>query len=360
MWLFGDSFDHYTDLSQKYGVVGAGCDIATSAGRYGTNCARFTNASGDTAAKMNKGVTPGSPSAGAFCSLALFYAPMSVAPFCFANVWDASTGTGHVAFVRNEDGSISAWQQNFSNQPMQWQLIVGASTLIGTTAPLLRPNAYASVECFVLVHATAGVVRIRVNGAEVLNIAGVDTHNSYAGSTTWTSWYVGKYGTDGTAYIDDLMIYDDTDNGDGVTDFLGDLTAECVLVSAPGNSAQWTKNAGLNNAAAVAENPPDGDTTYVADDTEGHTDTYAHAALTRVASGIKCVQVVLAAKKTGAGTRAIAGVVRRSGTDYPGADQYLGTSYTIGVDPRPLDPSTGVAWAAADVNAAEIGPKVTV
>lgn len=363
MWLFGDSFDHYTDLSMKYNLVGAGCDIAAGAGRYGTSSARFGILSGDTTAKLNKGVTPGSPTAGAFCSMALLYAPgAELVEFCFANLWDASTGSGHVAFVRNADGSISAWRMNFANQPMQWKLVVGASTLIGTTGPVLQPNTYASVECFVLPHATAGVVRIRVNGAEVLSLAGVTTLNPFGGSTTWTSWYIGQYGADGTAFIDDLMLYDDTDTGDGVTDFLGDLTAECVFVAAPGNAAQWTKNTGASNAAAVSEHPPDGDVTYVEDGTVGHTDTYAFTALTRVTDGIKCVQGVTAAKKTGAGTRAIAGVVRRSGTDYPGADQYLGTGYTIGVDARPLDPSTGVAWVAADINAVgtELGQQVTV
>jgi hypothetical protein len=110
----------------------------------------------------------------------------------------------------------------------------------------------------------------------------------------------------------------------------------------------------------VNEAAPDDDTSYVSDGTVGHIDTYQHGALTRITSGIKCVQIVADAKKDNAGTRAIAGVIRRAGSNYVGADVYLGTSYFMAVDPRPLDPSTGLAWTAADVDAAEVGQKVTV
>ncbi len=355
MWLFGDSFDHYTDLTTKYDAVGSAQSISAGNGRYSTNCVRFTSASG----YLNKGVTPGSATATAFLSMAVKHTPSISANQPFANLWNSALARGHVCFVLNTDGSISAWNQNFNEGPLQAVTIVGV--LLGTTAAgLVATGVYSSLELSVVVHPSAGTVTIKVNGATALSLTSQDTQNSNAAVNTWSSWWIGQGVANGTLDIDDLMLYDSYNNGDGITTFLGDLTAECVLVSGAGATSAWTKNTGASNAAAVDEAPPDGDTTYVSADTVGLTDTYAHGALTRIVAGVRCVQVVLTVKKVGSGARAIAGVIRRSSTDYPGADLYLGTSYVTAVDARPKDPATSAAWTAANVNAAEIGQTVTV
>jgi hypothetical protein len=163
----------------------------------------------------------------------------------------------------------------------------------------------------------------------------------------------------GTLYVDDLVLYDDFDNGDGVTDFVGDLTAECLLVTGVGVSSQWTRNTGATNVSCVDETPPDDDTTYVEDGTIGHVDTYTLPPLTRITDGIRAVQVVLTAKNSGAGTRALAGVVRRSGTNYLGATAYLGTSYAAATAAFTTDPAGG-AWSAGAIASSEVGAQVTV
>ncbi len=355
MWLYGDSFDGYTDLSTRYNSVGVnGQAISVGNGRFGTNCVRFTNGNG----RILKGVAPGSSTSGGFASMALLHTPnLPGYNLTFANIWDGTTGFGHVCFVHNDDGSISAWRQTVNQQPLQFQfgVFIGA-----TPAGLIHPSIYSSVEVYAKIHASAGVIRVRVNGDEVLTLTGQNTKNPSA-SGLWTGWYFGLEFNAGITCIDDLMLYDDFDNSDGgPTDFVGDLSGEFCPVSGAGTHADMTRNTGATNASCVDENPPDDDTTYVEDGTVGHLDTYTHSGLTRIVSGIRCVQVVTVAKKTGAGTRAITGVIRRSGTDYPGADEYLGTDYTVGLDSRPLDPVTSSTWSAANVNASEIGQKVTV
>lgn len=353
MWLWGDSYDHYTDLATKYPYVGTAQAIVAGAGRFGTSAVRFTDANG----RVAKGVVPGSATAGAFLTMANRYTPGSAGGnFGFANLWDGAGGRGHVVFVRNTDGSISAWRQHADNAPLQ----VFGDTLLGTTPPgLLQPSRYDSVELYVKVHATAGTVRIRVNGHEVLTLAGVATKNPTAGST-WSAWYVGlETGTIGNFDVDDLLLYDDYVSGDGVTDFLGDLTGECLVATGVGASSQWTRNTGATNVSCVDETPPDGDTTYVEDGTIGHVDTYTVPALMRITDGIRAVQVVLTANHGGVGARAIAGVIRRSGTNYLGPDVYLGTAYGVAAAAFPLDPAGG-AWSAAAVAATEIGQQVKV
>jgi hypothetical protein len=299
-------------------------------------------------------------------SMAMSFTPSgSTGLFGFSGIWDASTGFGHVVFTRNIDGSISVWRMGFNETHLQItpSITIGlGGALLGTSPSRLHASLYESVEVFSVIHASAGEARVRVNGEEILTLTGLNTKNSHA-SANYTSWDIGQGsgGGNGILLVDDLMIYDDFDNSDGgPTDFVGDLSGEFCPVSGAGTHADMTRNTGATNASCVDENPPDNDVTYVEDGTVGHLDTYTHSALTRITSGIRCVQVVTVAKKTGAGTRAIAGVIRRSGTDYPGADQYLGTDYALGFDPRPVDPSTSSAWTASNVNAAEIGQKVTV
>jgi hypothetical protein len=359
MWLFGDSFDSYTDLTTKYDDVGTSQSISTGTGRFGTACLRCTDGTG----RVNKGVVPGDPAAGAFVTMALRYVPSTPGNVAFANLWYAALDRGHVVFVRNTDGSISAWLMAANELPLQVTTVVGGSLLGTTAAGLVPAGIYTSVECYVLVHPSAGVVQVRVEGALVLNLTGITTRNASAGVNTWTSWWIGHgiSAGNGVVDIDDLMLYDDFDNGDGVTDFLGDKIGECVFVTGAGTTSAYTRNTGATNAECVDDAIPDDDTTYVASDTVAQTDTYAHGALTRIVDGIVCVQVGICAKKPSAGTRAIAGVVRSGGTDYPsGTDLYLSTAYQIRVDPRPLDPDTGIAWVAADVDASEIGQTTTV
>jgi hypothetical protein len=266
---------------------------------------------------------------------------------------------GHVVFTDNPDGSVSAWRQTSNNGPLV--SLASAVALLGTTpAGLLTPGTYHSVELYASVHASAGAVRVRVNGHEVLTLTGQNTLNPTTGGDKWTGWYVGLENSYGTLDVDDVLIYDDYNNGDGVTDFLGDLTAECLVASGVGSNNQWTRNTGATNVSCVDETPPDGDTTYVEDATVGHLDTYTIAPLARITDGIRCVQVVLTAKKTATGTRAIAGVVRRGTSNYPGPDQYLGTAYGLATAAFPTDPSTSTAWTAGGVAATEIGPRITV
>jgi hypothetical protein len=355
MWLFGDSFDHYTDLTTKYNSVSvSGAVIMAGTGRFGSHALRIT-AGG---ASVLKGVAPGSATAGALLTMAQQFAPgASPGNVGCANLWDGVTGRGHVVFARNVDGSISAWRHSGNELPLQ--IGAGGMVLLGTTAPgLLHPSRYESVELYVKVHASAGSVRVRINGQEVLTLTGVGTKNPTAG-TTWSGWYVGQDQTRGTLDVDDLMLYDDFASGDGVTDFLGDLTAECLVVTGVGASSQWTRNTGATNVSCVDETPPDGDTTYVEDSTVGHVDTYTLPPLSRITDGIRAVQVVLTAKKTGAGTRAIAGVLRRSGTNHLGADAYLGTAYDARTAVFTTDP-VGGAWTPAALASSEIGQQVTV
>lgn len=355
MWLFGDSYDHYTDLTTKYGSVGTETTIGLGTGRFGTNCLQFTSGN----AFVQKALVPGSSTAGAFITMSQLFIPTLSSAFGFAAIRDGITGYGHLLFIRGTDGSISVWRWTsaVSTSPVGSNIFMA---FIGATDPgLLGISRYDCIELYGLIHGSAGAVQVKVNGNLKLNKSGINTLNS-AASSTWSQWALGLEESIGTVRIDDTMMYDDYNNGDGRHVFIGDRNGEYVIVLTDGNTTQMTRSTGSSNASCVNMNPPDG-SKYVSDQTVGHKDMYVPAPLTRIVSDIVCVQAVITAEKTTAGTRAIAGVIRSGGTDYVGADNYLPSSYTIVVDPRPQDPNTSADWAdPAAVNAIEVGQKITV
>ncbi len=355
MWLFGDSFDHYADLHEKYHVVAGAPVIGLGRGRFGTNWVSWTGSG-----NVMRALVPGSPTAGAFLSMAMRVAPASGGgSFGFAELWNGVTDCGHVVLQYNvSNGTITALRLYGGSLPLQTNY--HSEVLGATPVGLILPGVWTSVEASVKVHATAGVVRVRINGHEVLTLTGINTYNEYSPSAAWTGWQIGVELHTADLDIDDLMVYDDTDNGDGVTAFLGDLTGECVTPWGDGASSQWTRNSGTTNASCVDDIPADGDATYVEDQTIGHVDTYTVPPLARITDGIVCVQVVTTARKSSTGTRAIAGVLRSGGTTVLGASTYLGTDYGVTVAAVPTDPSTSGAWSPASVASAEIGQQVTV
>jgi hypothetical protein len=339
-WLFGDSFDHYTDLLTKYDAVGSAQFIGLGTGRFNTNACRFTGAGG----AVLKTVTTASPYA-AFVTLAGSLQRTAAGRVGFLNLWAGTRG--HLVFARQDDGSITVHRQTGNEAPLD-----SSAPIIATTSAGVWPvNGYSSIEVAVAIHATNGSVYIRVNGVNLVAVVGIATANPNA--TGWSGWYIGLEKSVGILDVDDLMIYDDQNTGDGVQTFLGDLTAECVVPQASYQEA-WTRNTGAANWAAVDEIPPDNDVTYIEAGIVQQGDYYQMTRLARVSQGIRAVQIVITARKTGSPVRSIAGLVLDNGANYVGPSIPLAVGYKAAVVPRPLA-SWGGYWTMDQVNAAAFG-----
>jgi hypothetical protein len=339
-WRFGDTFDHYTDLLTKYDAIGTAQGIGLGTGRFNTNSCRFTGAGG----YVRK--TVGAASAyGAFATLAGSFQRTSAGRVGFLNLWSGTRG--HLVFARDDDGSITVHRQTGNEAPLDSSGPVVASTAAG----VWPVNGYSSIEVAALVHATNGAVYLRVNGVSLVAVVGVPTANPNAAG--WDGWYVGTEKSVGLLDVDDLMIYDDQNTGDGVQTFLGDLTGECVVPQASYQEA-WTNNTGGPNWAAVREIPPDNDVTYIEAGIVQQGDYYQMTRLARVSQGIRAVQVVITARKTGSPLRSIAALVVDSGVNYVGPSMPLTVGYKAAITPRPLA-SWGGYWTMDQVNAASVG-----
>ncbi len=202
MFLYGDTFDTYAtaDLAKRYPSYdssGSRTTISAGTGRGGTNSLRLQ------IGYVKRGI-PSSNSATRIVHVASNVIDPAGGAFCyFRNAVNSRT---HLSFIRNTNGSISVWR----------------GSLLGTTPPgLVSIGTYAHIglKVFVASDDHSGTVAIYVNGALVLNLSGIQTTDYMSQSSVDEI----QLGGDTYAYIDDFIISDNVDNGDGCTDFLGDL-----------------------------------------------------------------------------------------------------------------------------------------
>jgi hypothetical protein len=128
-----------------------------------------------------------------------------------------------------------------------------------------------------------------------------------------------------------------------MNDFLGDCVVECLLPqTGNGDLTDFTPSTGTDHGAMVDENPPNDDTDYTTGDTAGQQDCYQYPSLA-LTGAILGIQTNLYAKKTDAGARTVAPIVRLGSTTYVGVAVAPATSYSYltairELNPRPASP----------------------
>jgi hypothetical protein len=240
------------------------------------------------------------------------------------------------------------------------------TTLLATGTTTLAGSVFNYIELKVLISDTVGTIDIKVNGVtETLTFASgsngsQDTRN--AGNATADRIRIGGMNTNNTIArdFDDVYVCDGTGSSPTNT-FLGDVRVQYIPPNGNGNTSNLVGNDGnsTDNYLLVDETgSPNGDTDYVESSTVGDKDTYAMTNVTPATGTVYGVRPILYARKTDAGTRKIASVVRLSSTEVDSADNTLTTSYAYFVDTRETKPGGG-SWSITDVNAMELGVKVT-
>lgn len=268
--------------------------------------------------------------------------------FAFSNA-----GTPYSAFIEVRESSTTHFRISY-NGDGTFTITRNGSALTGgvSSASVITNGVYFTLELWGLVSDTVGDFELRINGVTVATGNGSsDTKNGGTGVCTNTQ-YAGTTGASTHLDVDDIW-WSGT-----ATDFQGDVRAIGQLCNADGASTAWTASAG-SDYQCVDDATPDGDTTYISSATPGDRFTGAWPALP-VASGaaVSGVMVRNIARKDDAGTRTIASVIRRGGTNYDGTTTAnLSTSYQAYEQFYVQDPSTAAAWTVANVDAGEYGVK---
>jgi len=352
-----DSFDCYTDLTQNYdSVIQANSisaiTISNTATRTGLN-----------------GLKSGSGSFATFGGQSYiqqaFNSNLATVIIGFAiqpKTWGSVDSSGYTyQLLTLVDGGFEQCHIGITNggQISAWR----GTTLLGISTNALALNVWRYLEVKTTIHNSTGAIEIRVDGVVWLTLTGLNTRagtsNNYATSLalgTFTS-VIDAARIPLTWYIDDLVTLDTT--GSYNNTYIGDVAIKCKFPNANGTTQQWTRNTGANNYAAVNENPPDGDTTYVSDATVGEIDRNLYPATTGTL--VKAVIARPFARKDDGVARSIRAVTKSGATlGDNGADFALSTSYAYYHGLFETDPNTSAAWLIAAVNAAEFGVKVTV
>lgn len=270
---------------------------------------------------------------------------------------DAAT-TIHVCIdIQNGVGTNTSVLRAFRGRPTSGGVLLGTSTEFHR--PISGERFY--VEAKVKLHDSAGTVEIRLGGATVLSLSGIDTKN---GGTAAVLDFV-RFDSRSFSNINDwLNVYVTNEQGSINTGFLGPINIEFKLPNGNGTTSNGVGSDGnsVDNYLLVDEasaNPAD----YVDFASTGDKDTYDFANISTGApySGgstpVKGVVVWVYAEKTDTGARSLTIVARLAGVESEVNADMLSNGFYATIGAMFEEKPGGGAWTLDDVNAAEFGVK---
>lgn len=289
-----------------------------------------------------------------------FTTPQTSAFVGFAMRIPSPTATSATIALLDQHSS-GAVQLSFAPDPNRAALNIfrGGSTLIGTTANnTLNLATWNYIEIFATIDATAGVVIIRNNGQQIVNLTGLNT------KATGNAWFDGISFSSGGQFsemdIDDFYLADTT-TGPGIfpfNTFAGDVRSIELNTVAPGASTQWTPLTSTN-WFEVSQVHNDGDSSYNASSTPGQTDLFTFAALSGTISTVLAVQLTGSYRKDDAAVHEITQQLVSGATTTNGITNFVPGGYVYFTDLFQVDPNTGAQWTVAGVNALQAGYTLT-
>lgn len=280
--------------------------------------------------------TPNLGNIGTICVGFAFRVESTLATLPIMQLREADDATNGFNLRLNSDGSLQVYNNT--------------SSIATSSAGLISPDTWYYIEAKVLV-ANSGTYDIQLDGASILS-GSADTQQ---GASAFCN-RVRLLGSDNLTRVfifDDWYVLDTTSAANN--DLLGDRRVLTVFPTGAGSETDFTPSAG-NNWAAVDDNPPDGDTTYVESAVSTDTDLYGFADVSDLAS-INGVQINAIARKT-AGDFNLALPVLSNVTQSDGSAVAVTSSFAnyhriVEEDPDATDP-----WTESTLNAAEFGVKV--
>lgn len=330
--LYVDSFDHYTNLSQKGWYVDDASFVALSStrARHGTQSLRLQ--------------------AEHFAAWRWLPAGYGAVGVGIGLNWD-DYNEDPIQFVQLADGQTKQVELGIDSTGHLYVSRNG-TTIVGPGATALAVDTWYYIEWAVTIHDTTGTVDVLLNGVSELSATGLDTKNSTNATVNRLKLGPGPAGTSTQPfmYLDDLVVTD------------GALPGICTVAAfspdSNGNSSSFTGSDGnsTDNYALVDEATPN-DADYVESTTAGHRDLYGFANVPTDA-GVVGVQLVGRVSKTDSGSRSMKFTARRGATNYDGSALAVKDGFGAELQVWTDDPSTATTWNAAQLNGAEFGVKV--
>lgn len=269
----------------------------------------------------------------------------------FLSLW--SGPTCQITLTKNTAGAIEVRRGT------------SAGTLLATSGSGVLPvSQFTHMSVRAVISSTVGIVQIRLNGAatNAIDISAANTNNG-ASAVSVDGVRLGP-SVSGlsvfTMLFDDLVLWDTTNDGSGMTSWIGDVRVDSYAPNAEGDTQNFTTSAGtahyslVNGASPVAAN-------YVQSANVGDVDLFQFADMLHTPAAIYGVMATAAALKDDAGSRSIRMKCKSGSTTTDnGTDLALSTTRTRVKGAFGVNPATGAAWTKAGFNSAQFGVAVTV
>lgn len=270
-----------------------------------------------------------------------------------ATLWIIGVAVKPVAFSGALTGApialLDASQNVLARITEDWHVVI-TGTDYGLIPVSLPPSTIWTHVIFrVFFDASAGFFDVRFNEAIVLSRTGLNT-----GATTPLISSFAMGGINHEGQFCDYYVQASSTSSD---EPLGDRAVSWLTATGAGTHTDWTPHGESDNWECVDETPPDGDTSYVSSDTPGDVDTYAVTDLAASTVSVDAVVWKTVVKKSDAGSRTVAPVIRIGGTDYEddGDAQPFGTDYQQLYQVFTASPATSDPWTPTEVNGMELG-----
>lgn len=263
--------------------------------------------------------------------------PSSSVRFCFANFRD-NANNEILCFTLSTTGQIQIRQGGATG-----------TVVASSAAGAFLAGIYQHVECMGYVNGASGAAEARVNGVVAVSVSGINF-----GATAIAQFAAGQT-NDGVHDIgnwvcDDLRAGNDLG---GVNDsFMGDKRVIMEAATTDGATSQWPATGAASKHAAIAEVPPDGDTSYIQGDVVGDKQQCGFAALPAGVGAVLGIAYVTYAKKTDVGAGSFRVNAKSGSSISNGAAYAANTAYAYApLQCFDVDPATAAPWAVAAVNA---------
>lgn len=218
--------------------------------------------------------------------------------------------------------------------------------------PVVISNAWRHTETKLVLDVAAGSVNVRLEGVNVLTVAGVRTTSNIVGAIATCSNVAIQNAIGVSApflYVKDLIVWD----GSGAfnNDFLGSCTVYRVDPNAD-VSLNWTPSAGATGFNLINELTPDDDGSYISAPTPAPAPYVCSLSDLPVSvTSVKAVMPIHRSRKTDGGDGQIQTGLISGGVTGLGANRTITTAYTYWFDVIERDPNGGGAWTRVSVNA---------
>jgi hypothetical protein len=335
---FGDFIGYSIAQASRYWLtVDGAITINSTGGRFSNSpCLYMVGGTGASILRSRAF----SPIAAGVIGMSVKFSNTNTNPTSILSLYDGPSNVEHVRIVRLVDGTLSFTRANTA--------LTG-----GITATSFADDIWHWIEIKFSIANSIGAnsCQIYVNGGLEATVAtGQDTQNG--GTAFITQFGLGRAasGPNIAATYSEFYLQDDTTP-------LGDRRVETLFPNGNGATQDFASSSG-GHYTDVDDTTADDDSTYVESTTAGDIELFDIQNMSSTPTDITAASIWSCVRKTDAGEKSAAAVLRQSSTNYDQATFYPSTSYQYNSPILTTDPATAAAWTESGINSAQIGLKV--